>query len=79
MPIVNVILPDSVHKVLKVYTKEDDNSISQFITSAVIEKLTSLDTVNYLEDRSLRGSEEKYLKVLKKAPHAKPREDDAIE
>ncbi|MBO4618433.1 MAG: toxin-antitoxin system HicB family antitoxin [Lachnospiraceae bacterium] len=79
MATLSVRFPNSVHEAVKAYAKEDDISINQFITSAVIEKLTSLDTVNYLEERSLRGSEEKYLKVLKKAPHAKPREDDAIE
>ena len=79
MATLSVRFPNSVHEAVKAYAKEDDISINQFITSAVIEKLTSLDTVNYLEERSLRGSEEKYLKVLNKAPHAKPREDDAIE
>ncbi len=79
MATLSVRFPNSVHEAVKAYAKEDDISINQFITSAVIEKLTSLDTVNYLEERSLRGNEEKYLKVLKKVPHAKPREDDAIE
>ena len=44
----------------------------------MIEKLTALDTEKYIEKRGLRGSKEKYLNVLKKAPHVQPRQDDVI-
>ena len=53
-------------------------SINQFVISAVIEKLTALDTEKYIENHGLRGSKEKYINVLKKAPHVQPRQDDVI-
>lgn len=57
---------------------EDDISINQFIASAVTEKLTAMETADYIESRGARGSEEKYRSVLKKVPHVAPREDDII-
>ncbi len=78
MATLSVRFPNSVHDAVKRMAREDDISINQFITSAVIEKLTTLDTANYIETCGARGSREKYMNVLKKAPHVKPREDDEI-
>ena len=78
MSTLSVRFPDSVHDAVKSYAREDDISINQFVISAVIEKLTALDTEKYIENRGLRGSKDKYLNVLKKAPHVQPRQDDVI-
>ena len=79
MATLSVRLPNSVHDAVKSIAREDDVSINQFIISAVIEKLTALDTEQYIEKRGAAGSKEKYMSVLSKAPHVSPREDDAIE
>ena len=76
MATLSVRFPNSVHDAVKTIAREDDISINQFIISAVIEKLTALDTANYIGTRGERGSKEKYMNVLKKAPHEKAREDD---
>ena len=76
MATLSIRFPDSVHDAVRVFAKEDDISINQFVTSAVIEKMTALETEKYLEKRAERGSEEKFLRVLKKAPHVSPREGD---
>ena len=78
MATLSVRFPDSVHAAVKTFAKEDDISINQFVISAVIEKLTALDTEKYIENRGLRGNEENYRSVLRKVPHASPRSDDAI-
>lgn len=44
----------------------------------VAEKLTAIDNEKYIEDRASRGSEAKYLKVLKKVPHVQSGQDDPI-
>lgn len=79
MSTLSVRFPNSVHEAVKTVAREEDISINQFVTSAVIEKLTALETEKYMEERAMRGSEEKYLKVLKKAPHVQPGKDDAVE
>ena len=76
MSTLSVRFPDSVHEAVKTYAKEDDISINQFVISAVLEKITALDTAKYIENRGNRGSKEKYLGVLNKTPHAQPRPDD---
>ncbi len=79
MATLSVRFPNSVHDAVKTIAREDDISINQFITSAVIEKLTALDTEKYIEKRGIRGSKEKYLNVLKKVPHVDPCEGDVVE
>ena len=61
---------------VKEVSKFDNISINQFITAAICEKLTALQTENYLEKRSKKGSKEKFLSVLDKAPDIKPEEYD---
>lgn len=78
MSTLSVRFPDSVHNAVKTYAREDDISINQFVISAVIEKLTALDTEKYIETRGQKGSKEKYLNVLKKAPHIQSHKDDVI-
>ncbi|MCR5023882.1 MAG: BrnA antitoxin family protein, partial [Lachnospiraceae bacterium] len=51
MATLSVRLPNSIHDAVKSFAREDDVSINQFITSAVIEKLTALDTAKYIENR----------------------------
>ncbi len=78
MSTLSVRFPDSLHDAVKDYAKEDHISINQFVISAVIEKITALDTAEYIEKRGEKGSKEKYLNVLQKAPHVKTREEDVI-
>ena len=44
----------------------DEISMNQFISSAVAEKVASLEAENYLTERGKLGSREAYLKVLDK-------------
>ena len=51
--------------------------MKEFIDSADMEKITAMETERYIEERGARGSEEKYLDVLKKVPHVPAREGDS--
>ncbi len=57
---------------VKETAEEEGISMNQFITLAVAEKLATLNTVDYLEIRAKRGSREKLLAVLEKAPDIEP-------
>lgn len=50
----------------------DNISINQFIISAVAEKISALETQNYLEERAERGSQNKFMAVLSKASDVEP-------
>jgi len=53
---------------LKNLSKKDKISLNQLINSTVTEKISALETEDYLKERAQDGSLEKYLKVLNKVP-----------
>ena len=71
-------LPNSIHKQLKQYAEQDGISMNQFIATAVAEKLASLATMEYLEQRAERGSKNKFNAILAKVPDVEPEEGDAL-
>lgn len=78
MSSITVRLPDSVHRKVKEVAKVDGVSINQFISSAVGEKLASVLTENYLEERAKRGDREKFEQVLKKVSEREPLDEDRL-
>ncbi|MEA3433539.1 MAG: hypothetical protein U9R13_03065 [Campylobacterota bacterium] len=53
-------------------------SINQFIVNAVAEKISSLKTLSYLEERAAKGSKEHALELLGNAPQREPVEWNKI-
>ena len=53
-------------------------SINQFIVNALAEKIATLRTVDYLEERANRGSVEHALKLLNNTPDVEPDERDKL-
>ena len=66
MSTLSVRLPDSLHKNIKKLSKKERISINQFITNAVAEKMTALETESYLKEKANKGDLNKYKSVLKK-------------
>ncbi len=78
MSVLSLRIPESLHKRARILASEDNISINQFITSALAEKLSALDTEKYLENRAKRGSKKKFLKVISKVPDVEPEEYDKL-
>jgi hypothetical protein len=78
MSIVQVQIPDSLHKSLSDLADRDGISIEQFISIAIAEKLSALMTENYLKDRARRGDRAKYEAILAKVPDVEPEEYDRM-
>ena len=78
MSTLSIRIPESLHKRVKALASKDNISINQFIATALAEKLSALDTENYLEKRARRGSRKKYLKVLSKVKDREPEEYDRL-
>lgn len=72
MSALSVRLPDSVHETVKALAEKDNISINQFISSAVIEKITAMETEEYLSMRAARGSREKLGTILDLVPDSEP-------
>lgn len=66
MSALNLRLPDSLHGQVRELAHKDQISINQFITIAVAEKVASLMTLDYIEQRAQRGSRSKFEQVLAK-------------
>ncbi len=70
MSTLSLRIPDSTHNRLKEWAQKDKLSINQFINTAVAEKLAALETLNYLNDRALKGNKAKFEAALASVPHA---------
>lgn len=78
MNTISLQLPDSLFERIKDIVKKDEISISQFITSAVAEKLTAFDTRDYLEERAKQANKKKFEEALSHIPDVDPEEYDRL-
>jgi len=53
-------------------TLKGEVSINQFIVNAIAEKISSLKTLDYLEERASKGSKEHALNILNNAQDTEP-------
>jgi len=78
MTTLNVELPNSLHKNLKELAERDGISVDQFVATAVAEKMASLMTEAYLEERAKRGSRSQYEAALARVPDVDPEACDRL-
>ena len=69
-------LPDSIHARAKLLAKRDGISLDQLLASAVAEKVSVLEGLDYLKARAARGSREAFGRILAKVPARKPLKGD---
>ena len=78
MSTLSLRIPESLHKRVKKLALEDKISINQFITSALAEKISALETNEYLNERANRGDLNKFKKVLSKVLATEPESYDTL-
>ncbi len=78
MSVLNLTLPQSLQERVEALAGQEGISVNDFIMLAVAEKMAALTTVTYLTERAKRGSREKLLAVLAKAPDVEPEEQDKL-
>jgi hypothetical protein len=78
MSVLSLRLPKSLYNQMRELAEADGVSMNQFATLAIAEKIATLMTVDYLDARAKRGSREKLLTVLAKAPDVEPEEYDKL-
>ena len=76
--VMSVRISKSLHHQVRELSKEEGISMNQFIMLALAEKVAVLQTIDYLENRASRGSREKLLAVLDKAPDVEPDDYDKL-
>ncbi len=78
MSALSLRLPKSLHERLRELAREEGISVNQFVVLAVAEKVAAISTIEYLEERAKRGSRERFLEILNKAPDVEPEEFDRL-
>ena len=74
----SIRVPDSLHRAIKDLAKKDGYSINQFLITAAAEKLSSLDTIDYLQMRAERADLDAFDRIMTKIPNGTPVEGDEI-
>ena len=78
MSVLSLRLPKTMFGQLREAARAEGISMNQFIMLAVAEKIATLSTLDYLSERAKRGSRERFLAVLEKAPDVEPEEYDRL-
>lgn len=76
--VLSLRIPKSLHNQVRELAEEEGVSMNQFVMLALAEKVATLQTIDYLEERAKRGSREKLLAILSKAPDVEPEEFDRL-
>lgn len=72
MSAISLRLPDSLHGRARILSKRDHVSINQFVATAVAEKISALETEDYLAQRASRASRAKFQAALAQVPDREP-------
>jgi predicted DNA-binding protein len=78
MSAVSLRMPESMHNRLRELSKREKTSINHLITLAVAEKLSALETMDYLEERAARADRKAFDKILQKVPDVEAELHDRI-
>jgi hypothetical protein len=78
MGMLSIRIPQTLHHDLREVAEAEGVSINQLVSLAIAEKVATIRTIDYLEHRAERGSREKLLRVLAKAPDVEPAEEDRL-
>ncbi len=78
MSTLSLRLPDSLHNEIKSLAKKEGISINQFISTALAEKMSALDTEKYLTERANRGSRQVFDRAMSKVRDREPMPGDEL-
>jgi hypothetical protein len=78
MSTISLRLPESLHSRVRLLSKKDRVSINQFVATAVAEKISALETEEYLQKRAKRASREKFEAALAQVPDVEPEPHDRL-
>ncbi len=71
-------LPKSLKEAVERLSREDQTSMNQFVTTAVAEKVSALQTARFFEDRKARADFKAFDKLMKRKGGKPPRSGDEV-
>jgi hypothetical protein len=78
MSTISLRLPDSLHQFARELAKRENISFNQLVTLALAEKISALETEEYLKERALQGDVEKFKSAMSKVADVDPAEYDRL-
>jgi hypothetical protein len=78
MSTISLRLPESLHARARELAEKEDISLNQLITLALAEKVSALQTEEYLGERARRGNRKKFQHALNKVADVEPEEQDRL-
>lgn len=71
-------LPDSLMEAARKVAKRDSTSLNQLFLTAIAEKISAIDTEEFIHERAVRADPEAYRKVLRKVHDVPPEKGDEM-
>jgi uncharacterized protein (DUF1778 family) len=78
MATLSIRVPDSLHRAIKELATKEGYSMNQFLITAAAEKLSSLNTVDYLRARAERADLKDFDRIMKIVPSGPPDPGDEL-
>lgn len=78
MTTLSIRVPDSLHRAIKDLAAKEGYSINQFLITAAAEKLSALETVDYLRHRAQRANLKDFDRLLGMVPDTAPDPGDEL-
>lgn len=78
MTTLSIRVPDSLHRAIKELAAKEGYSMNQFLITAAAEKLSALETVDYLRHRAERANLKEFDRLLAVVPDAAPDPGDEL-
>ncbi len=78
MSTLQINLPDSVRERVEHFAREDGVSVDDFLTIVIAQRVAVAEADSYIKRRGARGSSERMLELLKRAPDIEPDSYDRI-
>jgi uncharacterized protein (DUF1778 family) len=79
MTTLSLRIPTSLHRAIKKLASQDGYSMNQFLITAAAEKLSALETVDYLSARAKRANLKEFDKLLSRVPDIEPDAGDRLQ
>ncbi|MBU6169903.1 MAG: type II toxin-antitoxin system HicB family antitoxin [Verrucomicrobia bacterium] len=78
MTTLSIRVPDSLHRAIKDLATKDGYSMNQFLITAAAEKLSAMETVDYLRQRAERANLKDFDRLLSLVPDSEPDRGDEL-
>lgn len=74
----NISLPDSIRSRLEHFAQEDGVSVDDYVAAVLSQRLAVADADSYIQSRAAKGSADRLIELLDKAPKVEPEPGDRI-